>query len=435
MKKSFELDKKFYKEIQDWYLWAVSEIGSEDDSKDLIQLLTRTLFVWFVKEKKLIPDELFDEDNIKDLLVSFDAIKTRNYIAILENIFLALSCEIGKRGCSQASCFNDSNYFIGLLDKTVPFLNEDLFDDIGTLSIPDYVFFGGNKKNKGLIDVLKSYDFTTIEISDEDAIDPEMIGKVFENLLACYNPETKANARKQTGSFYTPREIVNYMVNESLIQHIMTKIEDSVIVSSDDIRKLVTSDEMPILSQVQQNAIINAIDNCKVLDPACGSGAFPIGMLQKIVHILSKLDPDNIWVSNNLKEKSNSNEFNYFRKYYVMKNCIYGVDIQPIAIQISKLRFYLSLIIEQNVNMGKDNFGIRTLPNLEFRFVSANALIGIEKPDGGFFSSKSHEVINLENELIGLREKVFSASPREKRLLKIEDEKLRDKIKKLTNKF
>ena len=130
------------------------------------------------------------------------------------------------------------------------------------------------------------------------ALDPELLGRVFENLLASYNPETKTTARKQTGSFYTPREIVNYMVDESLIAYLKNSVKNWEIeadeldkqlhdlLSYDNINPFAENDDL-------QNQIIHSLDNCKILDPACGSGAFPMGILQKMVHILQKVDPEN----------------------------------------------------------------------------------------------------------------------------------------------
>ena len=180
------------------------------------------------------------------------------------------------------------------------------------LIVPDYLFFGevvgknidlsewyGDKKKKkvsarGIIDILKRYNFTVEEntpFDQEVSLDPELLGKVFENLLASYTPETQTTARKQTGSFYTPREIVQYMVDESLVAHLKRTVGDDL---ETQYRQLMQyTDEAVDLTEEQQKQIMQSLYNCKVLDPACGSGAFPMGMLQQMVHILSRIDPDN----------------------------------------------------------------------------------------------------------------------------------------------
>src|SRR5690606_11628684 len=160
-----------------------------------------------------------------------------------------------------------------------------------------------NATIKGLINILKSYKFTITEntpIEEDVALDPELLGRVFENLLASYNPETKTTARKQTGSFYTPREIVNYMVDESLISYLKNKIPENLWGSAGNeidtkLHELMSFEsDMPFNGDTQlKKEIIKAIDNCKILDPACGSGAFPMGILQKMVHVLHKIDPKN----------------------------------------------------------------------------------------------------------------------------------------------
>src|SRR5690606_17458219 len=206
--------------------------------------------------------------------------------------------------------------------------------------------------------------------------------------------------------------------------------------------------------------ILQYLNECKILDPACGSGAFPMGILQKMVHILHKLDPDNsVWKDVQIKKAEQEskeafeienkqaredrlleineafdqsiNDPDYARKLFLIENCIYGVDIQPIATQISKLRFFISLVVEQKVNAEKDNFGIRPLPNLETKFVAANTLIGIEKPKLGdqlnLYSTDGLKT--LEAKLKKVRSKLFSAKSKETKLkYREEDKVLRNQI-------
>ena len=371
------------------------------------------------------------------------------------------------------SMFSNPDLFVELANRTVPFLNGGLFDclddkDLGnyidgfsdrdvvkrSLIVPDYLFFGdtvgkdidlsewyGDASKKkvsasGIIDILKRYNFTVEENTPYDqevSLDPELLGKVFENLLASYNPETKTTARKQTGSFYTPREIVQYMVDESIIAHLNQTVGKEL---EPEYRKLVSyTDEALELTQEQKASIINALYDCKVLDPACGSGAFPMGILQQMVHILSELDPTNeMWedlvlekavqessdTESQLTEEEKADKlrdiersFNeslnypdYARKLYLIENCIYGVDIQPIAIQISKLRFFISLVVDQKANNNPvENFGIRPLPNLEAKFVAANSLIGLKKNNSLFVTN----IIDIEEKLQKANHKIFSA--------------------------
>lgn len=516
------LTKAFYQELSDWYAWAVKEIRfpnkledpTDDDkfnAESTIRLVTRLIFVWFLKQKHLIPEEFFDEEYIRENLIHdfnpntkvdmfWKSAESKYYKAILQNLFFAmLNSPITKEGSTEISerrfrdnrgdydnnklmryesYFTNPQLFVDLANKTVPFLNGGLFDCLDdkdnnnyvdgfsdrelvkkSLIVPDYLFFGeevgksidlsewyGDKKKKkvsarGIIDILKRYNFTVEEntpFDQEVSLDPELLGKVFENLLASYNPETQTTARKQTGSFYTPREIVQYMVNESLVAHLKRIVGEEL---ETEYRKLISyADEELCLNDEQKQKVIEAIYHCKVLDPACGSGAFPVGMLQQMVHILSQLDPTNeqwkkimldeaVNESRNaflvdakeereerLKDIENSfdesmNHPDYARKLYLIENCIYGVDIQPIAIQISKLRFFISLVVDQKTNNDPvQNFGIRPLPNLEAKFVAANTLIPINKANDEL--GRTPEVIAIENKLKEANHKIFSARTR-----------------------
>lgn len=554
------LNKKFYQELSNWYFWATQHVTfpgeptiadahhkkakledllQEHRAINVIRMLTRLLFVWFIKEKKLIPEELFELDALqKDILNEISPyhergmFKERNkesiyYKAILQNLFFAtLNCPIeadsldkrkrGFRGDGYGThrgidylmrykqYFKNPDAFLKKLNQTVPFLNGGLFECLDDkfnniyidgfsdqmtkgeqLIVPDYLFFGVEEETdlsdiigikdkkykqaavKGLINILKSYKFTITEntpIEEDVALDPELLGKVFENLLASYNPETKTTARKQTGSFYTPREIVNYMVDESLIAYLKNAISDWGGLDDETLDKelhVLTSfdSKVPFADKPElQREIITALSTCTILDPACGSGAFPMGILQKMVHILQKLDPENkVWKEVQLEKARKESEAafeiedkqareerlleineafdqsindpDYARKLFLIENCIYGVDIQPIAVQISKLRFFISLVVEQKVNAEKDNFGIRPLPNLETKFVAANTLIGIEKPSTQLSLYDTKEVKALESKLKKVRSKLFSAKSKETKLkYREEDKVLRNQI-------
>ena len=583
-----ELNKQFYDELARWYYWAIRKDTGVvfpkgqplDDSDDpftkarptvaLIRLLTRLIFVWFLKEKRLIPAQLFDEKALDKLLNT--APHTHGsagnyYKAILQNLFFAtLNTETadvdddgnkqrvwreaaGPKRASQylihtayryKSEFKDADAALALF-RQVPFLNGGLFEcldklispeDItrdpalagrvvtegkqtvlrvdgfserpeNALHLPNELFFSdgaedvdlstvlsAKKKTKprGLLKIFDSYKFTIEEntpVEEEVALDPELLGKVFENLLASYNPDTKTTARKKSGSFYTPREVVDYMVDEALVSYLDTslKVDNSdtnkPIVQSKQAQAaikyvanellnldagpgdlaLIAPDLPPLppgegrgegspapepdhltdpthpqalpnrlrrlLSYRQTShdftapetlALIAAIEQLRVLDPACGSGAFPMGMLQKLVHVLRKLDPDNaLWRAQNraplaeqlasakkLRDPTLRDEqtttaqatldkfdadfadpdyADYARKLYLIEKCLYGVDIQPIAVQIAKLRFFISLVVEQKPGAGggKTKTQLTPLPNLETKIVAANTLLPIPR--------------------------------------------------------
>lgn len=469
------LTKQFYKDLFEWYLWAVDEksnvtfpnyVATEDDDRDdiekkIIRMITRIMFVWFIKQKDLVPNRIFDIDFLSSILKDFDPYSTTEgnyYNAILQNLFFgtlnrAIEDEDGNTRKFAASSkrdiktlyryselFSISKQDIITLFSEVPFMNGGLFECLDKTRYIDgveqsYNFDGFSRNNarfadgrykhravvpnilffepkKGLISILSRYNFTIEENSPEEqqvALDPELLGKVFENLLGAYNPETKETARNQSGSFYTPREIVNYMVDESLIAYLG---------DNDFVRSLFCNDfSYDKTKEEEYRAITDKLKKVKVLDPACGSGAFPMGLLNRMIDILERISPD---------------ERIYDLKLSIIENCIYGSDIQSIAAQITKLRFFISLICDCEKDASKPNFGIPTLPNLETKFVSANSLIAKKKKaiQGNLFENPDIEP--TKNALHDIRHKHFSAkSASIKHRLREKDQELREKLAKL----
>jgi tRNA1(Val) A37 N6-methylase TrmN6 len=524
-----KLTKDFYKELSNWYFWAIKEAtfpnNVKDDTDDqkynpenVIRLITRLIFVWFLKQKGLVKPDLFQVEALTSILKDFDAeseTQHNYYRAILQNLFFAtLNQEIGQRSFAEDKGFllNQKTYSIKSLYRyenefkletkqilelfsEIPFLNGGLFECLdnkekeGKLydwdgfsrnrkrqaKVPNHLFFAkemrvdlsseyNDKKMKavkvsGIIEILNRYNFTIEEntpVEIEVALDPELLGKAFENLLGAYNPETHETARKQTGSFYTPREIVHYMVDESLVAYFKTKVPD---VDEESLRLLISYDEQEVtLSKEQKERLIQATFNCKILDPACGSGAFPMGILQQMVHLLNKLDPENehwfnVVMAQAMKDFEKADELNdedkkeyieeieatfekglnypdYSRKLYIIENCIYGVDIQSIAVQISKLRFFISLVCEQKKHSDyTHNYGIRPLPNLESKFVAANTLLcsNSKDEDKGLFNDDG--IKKLLKELKIVRDRLFLVTNNtEKKSLREKDQLIRELI-------
>jgi adenine-specific DNA-methyltransferase len=295
---SYALNERFYREIADWYFWAlkhpsiiyprsIQEIGDEEEQEKqrsifLIRLLTRLIFCWFLQEKGLLPRDLFRRRFAEQILKDFSTEAGTYYKAFLQNLFFGtLNQESearsfrryneagrdGNRGVTNLyryrDLINDLDAFVDRL-REIPFVNGGLFDCLdqvfriregrpnirlddfseeksNRLCLPNELFFGDerpvdlsdvyadNRRRResvrGLIEILSHYKFTVEEntpLEQEIALDPELLGKVFENLLASYNEDTRTTARKATGSYYTPREIVGYMVDEALIAYLKT---------------------------------------------------------------------------------------------------------------------------------------------------------------------------------------------------------------------
>lgn len=484
------LTKQFYNDLFNWYTWALDSSSgvyfpnnpnTKEDDRDkldtkLIRLITRLMFVWFIKQKKdengkgLVPNNLFDTEELSLYLKDFDpqSMTSGNYYqAILQNLFFATlnrpiknvtydkeGNEIVERRCFATNkdkpdvkskyryteLFKISEDQILRLFEYIPFINGGLFECLDKNKTSDGVeqayYDDGFSRNctirdghytkrafipnklffdpeDGIISIFNRYNFTVEENSPSEqqiALDPELLGKVFENLLGAYNPEThdQATDRKRSGSFYTPREIVNYMVDISLL---------SYLGNTDEVKALFADDfEYDETKKAFYEEVIMKLKAIKVLDPACGSGAFPMGMLNRIVEILQNLHAEGS---------------KYDLKLAIMENCIFGGDIQTIAAQITKLRFFISLVCdcEKNSN-ADDNYGIPNLPNLETHFVTCDSLIALKKPQQ--YSLFEQDVIELKKKLQTIRHEHFMAKTvYQKTKLRNRDKELRDELAKI----
>jgi hypothetical protein len=308
----------------------------------------------------------------------------------------------------------------------IPFLNGGLFEPLGNydwckvnINLPDELFTNSEHIDEGVtgsgvLDLFDRYNFTVNEaepLEKEVAIDPEMLGKVFENLI-------EENLRKGLGSYYTPREVVHYMCEESLINYLDTSVnKQNRLVPREDIETFVRLGEqishyesvdatypvkMPASIQKHARQLDESLANVTVCDPAVGSGAFPVGMMTEIVRERSSLTP----YFNDVQERTP-----YRFKWHAIERCLYGVDIDPGAIEIARLRLWLSLVVDE-----EETKQIKPLPNLDFKIVCGNSLLG--------FPFKPHGLYEIEQ----LRAKFFNETDHGcKARLKAEiDRKLRD---------
>ena len=425
------LNKAFYKEssakfheLIDKHLELPSGAKNSRLHQDFgIRLIGRIIFCWFLKNKcsskgaPLIADEWLSSQAVE---------RTPNYYhKVLEKLFFLV--------LNQKSDQRPDDLPPG--HEQIPFLNGGLFeshkeDFYSEARIGDQWFCD-------FFEILEQYNFTIDENSAQDtevSIDPEMLGTIFENLLAEVDPDTQKNARKATGSFYTPRAIVDYMVQESLIQYLRTKTE----INDEQRLKSLFEGDGHRLNDIEKKQVLRAFSDIKILDPACGSGAFPIGILHKIVWALEQLDPEAEWwkedqlkkitnpiVRRDMEETLERSNSRYARKLGVLQHSIYGVDVQPVATEISKLRCFLSLIIEAEVKSGAPNLGITPLPNLEFKFLSADTLIGLED---GANSLDFGGIEHFEHEIKKIHNKYLQAYGEEKEKLKSDFYAERDRI-------
>lgn len=351
------------------------------------KLLGQIVFLYFLQKKGWFGVE---RDNVwgsgyKDFLRRLyekNIVDYNNYFNdILEPLFYeALAKE------------RDDNFYSRFNCK-IPFLNGGLFDPICNydwihtdICLPNDLFSNSYKTKEGdvgtgILDVFDRYNFTVKEdepLEKEVAVDPEMLGKVFENLL-------EVKDRKSKGTYYTPREIVHYMCQESLINYLVTECEEKT--SREDIEKLIKLGETAVEhdsrvgrngketltysyklpESIRKNAelIDEKLSTIRVCDPAIGSGAFPVGMMNEIIKSRNAL-------TSYINDKTGRTIYNF--KRHAIQNCLYGVDIDPGAVEIAKLRLWLSLVVDE-----EDIKSIKPLPNLDYKIVRGNSLMSIEK--------------------------------------------------------
>jgi adenine-specific DNA-methyltransferase len=434
LKKRFSIEvvnKEFYREISELFTQLVGgsvymgrkrvdydallklpsiQDKSQTSLEFAVRLIGRVIFCWFLREKKSDKGKSLMPNN----LLSFEAVKKNPdyYHNILEPIFFEV---LNKPVLSRKDDYASEPF------SSIPYLNGGLFsphdDDFfsyneGKQTVNYNVVIIPDEWLRKFFAVLETYNFTIDEntsFDEELSIDPEMLGRIFENLLAEINPETGESARKSTGSYYTPRVIVDYMVDESLLVYLKQQTQ----IDTEKLRAILSydlhDDEENPLSENERERIISALEKVKILDPACGSGAFPIGALQKIVFILQQADPvGQLWFKKQIKNTSPEirrvlerefahKNFDYIRKLGIIRENIYGVDIQPIATEISRLRCFLTLVVDERIQEDLENRGIEPLPNLDFKFVTANSLIGLP-------GSQSNSQIGLFEDDEGIRE-------------------------------
>jgi len=410
-------DEEIRKEFQE------KGINTVDFSK---KLLGQIVFLYFLQKKGWfgVPrGKDWGGGDKKFLRSLFNIAKkeNRNYFnKFLEPLFYeALRLERPKDYYAQFSC-------------RIPFLNGGLFDPLNDydwqdtdIEIPNEIFSNNHKTKEGdtgdgILDIFDRYNFTVKEdepLEKEVAVDPEMLGKVFENLL-------EVKDRKSKGTYYTPREIVHYMCQQSLINYLYSEMnskqksrtkeekiqmkllgkpnpiqqsliieKDSNIISKEDIEKLIKYGDTTIENDnhvatkgeetktysfklpenIRKNAEIidEVLKNIRVCDPAIGSGAFPVGMMNEIIRARNVLTS---YLSLQEAEVMKQSRTIYNFKRHAIQNSIYGVDIDPGAVEIAKLRLWLSLIVDE-----EDIKHIKPLPNLDYKIVCGNSLLGVER--------------------------------------------------------
>ncbi len=363
--------------------FAAKKISTADFAK---KLMGQIVFLYFLQKKGWlgVPKGGDWGDGVHNFLRQLFNCKLGSYKNFFNDILEPLFYDTLATDRDDAWC--------KIFKCRIPFLNGGLFEPLRDydwekidIPIPNSLFSNTNSSKAGdigtgILDVFDRYNFTVNEaepLEKEVAIDPEMLGKVFEKLL-------DVKERKSKGSFYTPREIVHYMCQESLINYLDTALNtDKEIVPRKDIETFIYLGEqishyeavdakypikMPANIEKYARLFDEKLATITVCDPAIGSGAFPVGMMQEIVRARSSLTN----YFNDVAERAARTAYCF--KWDAIHNSIYGVDIDPGAVEIAKLRLWLSLVVDE-----EDVKQIKPLPNLDYKIVVGNSLLGVEK--------------------------------------------------------
>jgi len=396
------INKRFYRELVDRFIVLRDHLTLQKNITPVeavsftTRLIGRLLFVKFLDKKGLINSsiEYFNAPS------GDSKIQTFYYKEKIEALFYkTLNTEISDRDFS---------------DIITPYLNGGLFDasdsdfyNKNIVTFPDNYF-------SVFQSILAKYNFTVDESSPEFqqvAVDPEMLGRIFESLLGEMETKEGDSLRSATGAFYTPREIVSYMCEQSVLEYLKSKITDSPE-RDRRLMEIITMSESLFRDQDQNKRrdwkpyaqpILDALEALTVLDPAVGSGAYPMGMLHLLIKIYTRLDS---------KYEKNLSKL----KRDILSRSLYGSDISTTAIEICRLRAWLSLVVD--ISQGEQ---VVPLPNLEFHFVCANSLISLNR------QSSFNDTADLKDNMKKIREDYYGTNSK-----KIK-ETLRKKYEKLLN--
>ena len=410
---AFSIEKvtdEFFNQYKDLYVKLYEHFENEaelnnagiDNARFTKKLLGQIVFLYFLQKKgwlgvaqnarwgtgkKRFVQELFDQAQKEKVNFFKDKLQYLFYEALAKER-------------------DNVNSYYQRFDCRIPFLNGGLFEadynwQEAHITIPENLF-RNEEKNKagdigtGILDVFDRYNFTIKEdepLDKEVAVDPEMLGKVFENML-------EITERKSKGAFYTPREIVHYMCQESLIHYLDNALEEKV--KKEDIETFIRQGHFALENDervaakgatktyqyqlpesIRKNADIidKQLSDIKICDPAIGSGAFPVGLLHELVNAVLVLKPhlSYDYLTKKLtgfgfehRESISESRYIYRLKRHIIQESIYGVDIDSSAIDIARLRLWLSLVVDED-----DLDPIETLPNLDYKIVCGNSLIGM----------------------------------------------------------
>lgn len=376
-RKYAELVREAEGKIADWNRGSAEFHDAERVSAFTQRLFSRLLFLYFLQKKRWLAGR-----------VNFLDYQYRRVTGDNENFYREVLVPLFYEVLNQERDGDQSDF------GRIPYLNGGLFE---RQAEDDRIFIGNELFDpgieQGILGFLNQYDFTIEEDTPaevEVALDPEMLGKVFENLL-------EERERGKSGVFYTPRSIVHYMCRESLLIY----LRDRTGLAESELRELFQDQEAYKLGGRHAGRVEDVLEGLRVLDPAVGSGAFLVGMLQTLVQVRRSCK-----VALQASAARTGPEVARWKREFIQRS-LYGVDIKAEAVEIARLRLWLSLVVDLDVQIGD----IEPLPNLDFHVRQGNSLLeGFENGQGlqGYAEMPSQEVVGLRRRLADARAEYFA---------------------------
>ena len=404
------LRQRFYGEIAQW-TGNLQEGKNLAERQAILRHLIRVIFTWILKEENIIPPELFEQAFIR---VNYGDDSDKYHDDVLRFLFhQRLNVPRDVREPHDITNINEAM-------MSVPFLNGSMFAehaDDGLIDIPTSQYWNTDTDGPGLFTILSRYHWTTDEHrpgESEQTLDPELLSNLFERLITPTREGSQPPLRQPKGTYYTPADVADEMVKDALAAAVRDYAPQSVT-ESELLDLFGESDiEPPQMTDTQREMLANRVKQLRIFDPAVGSGEFLFSMLLALQRGLSKLEPD--------KHNTSTD---------IIKRQLAGQDIQPLAVQIARLRLFIAIIAARKNSLAQDE----PLPNLEARIVCADTLETFADPDWrpdrpGRLDTANPELISALTELADNRAQWFAAhTEQDKQLVLTEDAALRDRLK------
>lgn len=356
------LQREFYARVEAWLERRLKGRAGGAHDAALVRHLIRTLFAWVLKEHGIVPRSLFDRDFIRAALADGPAGDCAYHDLALAHLFHeALNRPEDRRAPHPIAD-------IGGRLAAAPFLNGSIFapgPDDELVRLPDDAYWSDNPDAPGLYDILEAFQWTLDEHSAQThdlTLDPELLGALFERLIALVDRSGAKKNRKPNGAYYTPRDVVAVMASDALVARMLRESDPDI--GEADLRALFSpsDDALPDWKPGARERVLRTLQGLTVFDPAVGSGAFLLGVLEILATAYRKLDPG-------LRSRRARGAI----VRAIVRDQLHGGDSQPLACQIAKLRLYLAIEAAEGADTGP-------LPNLEARIVNADALAASPAP-------------------------------------------------------